>query len=122
MCARPWAISRAETGNGKTAVIQALASCVGATLVVQNLNVQSDSADLLGGFRPVQLRSLAHPLLVDALDAFPKLFSKSVRPRTRCVYLGRGCFRELPNHPRTCIARCADTGQRRVPACTETQL
>lgn len=29
-----------ETGTGKTSVIQALASAVGATLVVQNLNIQ----------------------------------------------------------------------------------
>ena len=54
-----------------------MASSVGATLVVQNLNVQSDSADLLGGFRPVQLRNLAHPLLVSVLDIFPKLFSRT---------------------------------------------
>ena len=40
-----------ETGCGKTAMIQALARKVGASLVVHNLSVQSDSSELLGGYR-----------------------------------------------------------------------
>lgn len=64
-----------ETGNGKTAVIQALADAVGATLVVQNLNVQSDTSDLLGGYRPVQLRQVALPVYEKFCALFPRLFS-----------------------------------------------
>jgi midasin len=38
-----------QTGCGKTTVVQQLANLLGSKLVVQNLNVQSDSSDLLGG-------------------------------------------------------------------------
>ena len=41
-----------ETGTGKTTVVQQLAQQMGHTLVVHNLNQQSDSSELLGGFRP----------------------------------------------------------------------
>lgn len=48
-----------ETGCGKTALVQRLAEGTGRKLVVQNLSLQTDGADLLGGFRPVELRQLA---------------------------------------------------------------
>ena len=64
-----------ETGNGKTSVIQALADSVGATLLVQNLNVQSDSTDLLGGHKPVAMAAAARPLVNDFVDAFNATFS-----------------------------------------------
>lgn len=48
-----------ETGCGKTALVQRLAEGTGRQLVVQNLSLQTDGADLLGGFRPVELRQLA---------------------------------------------------------------
>ncbi|CAM9333744.1 unnamed protein product [Ectocarpus fasciculatus] len=48
-----------ETGCGKTALVQRLAEGTGRDLVVQNLSLQTDGADLLGGFRPVELRQLA---------------------------------------------------------------
>ncbi|CAM9986915.1 unnamed protein product, partial [Laminaria digitata] len=48
-----------ETGCGKTALVQRLASGTGRELVVQNLSLQTDGADLLGGFRPVEIRQLA---------------------------------------------------------------
>ena len=44
-----------ETGTGKTTVVQQLAQQMGHTLVVHNLNQQSDSSELLGGFRPLTL-------------------------------------------------------------------
>lgn len=49
-----------ETGTGKTTVVQHLARLAGQKLVVVNMSQQSDAADLLGGFRPVdvQVRSL----------------------------------------------------------------
>ena len=64
-----------ETGNGKTSVVQALASACGRTLHVQNLNVQSDSGDLFGGFRPVQLRAIGHELLTAVMELFPVVSS-----------------------------------------------
>lgn len=39
-----------ETGTGKTSVIQRLAYLTGRKLKVINLNQQSDSVDLLGGY------------------------------------------------------------------------
>jgi midasin len=43
-----------ETGTGKTTLVQEIASQVGAKLVVVNLSQQTDSSDLIGGFRPLQ--------------------------------------------------------------------
>ena len=62
-----------ETGCGKTSVIQALATAAGARLRVCNLNVQTDSADLLGGYKPVHLKQMAVPLL----GRFEALFERS---------------------------------------------
>ena len=39
---------------GKTTIVQQIAKQVGAKLVVLNLSQQTDSSDLLGGFKPVQ--------------------------------------------------------------------
>ena len=44
-------VSVGETGLGKTAVIQYLAAQAGKQLFVQNMNQQSDSSDLLGGYQ-----------------------------------------------------------------------
>ena len=59
-----------ETGCGKTAAVQYLAAKSGHTLRVINLNQQSDAADLLGGFRPVELRIALRP----AMESFERLF------------------------------------------------
>jgi midasin len=45
-----------ETGTGKTALVQFLARQVGARLMVLNMSQQTDSADFLGGFKPVEVR------------------------------------------------------------------
>lgn len=45
-----------ETGTGKTALVQFLARQVGVTLTVLNMSQQTDSADFLGGFKPVEVR------------------------------------------------------------------
>ncbi|EQC37386.1 hypothetical protein SDRG_04990 [Saprolegnia diclina VS20] len=66
-----------ETGCGKTTLIQYLASAMGQTLVVQNLNVQSDSADLLGGYKPVDVYQLARPLYMDFVNLFSSTFPSS---------------------------------------------
>jgi midasin (ATPase involved in ribosome maturation) len=66
-----------ETGNGKTSVIQALAYASGKQLLVYNLNVQSDSADLVGGFKPVHLRQIAVPLLQKFENLFLSTFQES---------------------------------------------
>ena len=63
-----------ETGTGKTALIQELARLVGAPLTVVNLSNQSESADFLGGFKPVSTRHLCLPLLPKFHNAFNKTF------------------------------------------------
>ncbi|EED15512.1 midasin, putative [Talaromyces stipitatus ATCC 10500] len=64
-----------ETGIGKTAVIQQLANLTCQKLTVVNLSQQSESSDLLGGFRPVNLRSTAIPLLDEFNQLFEQTFS-----------------------------------------------
>ena len=51
-----------ETGSGKTTMIQQLAQTLNHKLVVVNLSQQSEAGDLLGGFKPVNLRALAIPM------------------------------------------------------------
>ncbi|KAI1986408.1 AAA ATPase midasin [Ophidiomyces ophidiicola] len=59
-----------ETGIGKTAIIQRLASLLNQRLTVVNLSQQSETTDLIGGYKPVNLRSIAIPLV----DRFHSLF------------------------------------------------
>ena len=51
-----------ETGTGKTTAVQEIARILGKTLHVFNLNQNTDSADLLGGFKPVDLKYLLKPV------------------------------------------------------------
>ena len=43
--------------------MQELAARCGHKLLVQNLSLQTDAADLLGGYRPIDIKSLARPLV-----------------------------------------------------------
>ncbi|KAL8774243.1 MAG: hypothetical protein Q9209_000994 [Squamulea sp. 1 TL-2023] len=51
-----------ETGTGKTTMIQQFAESLNHKLVVVNLSQQSEAGDLLGGFKPVNMRALAIPM------------------------------------------------------------
>jgi len=62
-----------ETGIGKTTAVQHLAQMLGQKLVAINLSQQSESGDLLGGFKPVTTRSIVIPLQ----DEFTALFEDS---------------------------------------------
>lgn len=64
-----------ETGIGKTTVIQYLAAILGQELVVINLSQQSESADLIGGFKPVSVRSMMVPLMEEFDILFDVTFS-----------------------------------------------
>ena len=66
-----------ETGTGKTSAVQHLARQVGRRLVVVNLNQQTDSSDLLGGFKPVEMRQLVQPLMDELLLLLPKVTSEA---------------------------------------------
>ena len=59
-----------ETGIGKTTVIQQLADSLGYKLTAVNLSQQSEVGDLLGGFKPVNVKSLAIPLKEEFDDLF----------------------------------------------------
>ncbi|ETS75706.1 hypothetical protein PFICI_12650 [Pestalotiopsis fici W106-1] len=59
-----------ETGIGKTTVVQQLADVLGHKLVAVNLSQQSEVGDLLGGFKPVNVRTLAVPLKEEFEDLF----------------------------------------------------
>lgn len=59
-----------ETGIGKTTVVQQLAETLGHKLVAVNLSQQSEVGDLLGGFKPVNVRTLAVPLKEEFEDLF----------------------------------------------------
>ncbi|KAI9498450.1 P-loop containing nucleoside triphosphate hydrolase protein [Zychaea mexicana] len=63
-----------ETGTGKTTVVQQLADMLNQNLVVVNLSQQSDSSDLLGGFKPVEGKILAMPLKEMLEDLFERTF------------------------------------------------
>ncbi|XP_029647301.1 midasin-like [Octopus sinensis] len=72
-----------ETGTGKTSTIQYLANQLGHNLQVINMNQQSDSTDLLGGFKPVDLKLVVKPFK----DSFEELFCKTFSRKQNVVFL-----------------------------------
>ena len=72
-----------ETGTGKTTIIQELAGSLGHPLVVVNLSQQSEAGDLLGGYKPINIRTLAIPIKED----FDDLFTDTFPPNKNDLYL-----------------------------------
>ncbi|PWA97505.1 hypothetical protein CTI12_AA028730 [Artemisia annua] len=64
-----------ETGTGKTTLVQNLAARLGQKLTVLNLSQQSDIADLLGGFKPMNAQYVCFPLYREFEILFPITFS-----------------------------------------------
>ncbi|GFQ03814.1 midasin [Phtheirospermum japonicum] len=64
-----------ETGTGKTTLVQTLATKLGQKLTVLNLSQQSDAADLLGGFKPMDARFVCVPLYQEFENLFTSTFS-----------------------------------------------
>lgn len=64
-----------ETGTGKTTVVQQLADMMHFNLRVLNLSQQTESGDLLGGFKPVDVKTLVVPLKEDFGELFESTFS-----------------------------------------------
>ncbi|XP_011501204.1 PREDICTED: midasin-like [Ceratosolen solmsi marchali] len=81
-----------ETGTGKTSSIQYLARITGHKLIVINMNQQSESADLLGGYKPVDLKFLIFPIREEFEILFRSYFA--VEPN-----------REFLNHIGTCFKK-----------------
>lgn len=65
-----------ETGNGKTTIVQSLASLLGVKLYVHNLSQVSDPSDIIGGFKPIAVSTLLAPLVSDFFDIFPNFLDK----------------------------------------------
>ena len=65
-----------ETGCGKTTVVQQLAKLSGHELLVQNLSLQTDSTDLLGGYRPLEMKQVARQVHLQFVDLFVSSFSR----------------------------------------------
>ncbi|OAG39541.1 hypothetical protein AYO21_06185 [Fonsecaea monophora] len=64
-----------ETGVGKTTLVQYVANLVGQTLTVINLSRQSEAGDLIGGLKPVTVRSLVLPIVERFNTLFDDTFS-----------------------------------------------
>ncbi|KAG8214523.1 midasin [Butyriboletus roseoflavus] len=65
-----------ETGTGKTSAITHLASLLRRPLISLNLSHQTESSDLLGGFKPVDTRIPASELHAEFLELFGNTFSR----------------------------------------------
>ena len=65
-----------ETGGGKTTLVQQLARLAGQSVMVQNLSLQTDSTDLLGGFRPLEMKHVARRVYQEFVDLFTSTFSR----------------------------------------------
>lgn len=65
-----------ETGTGKTSVVTHLASLLHRPLISLNLSHQTESSDLLGGFKPVDARVPGAQLQQKFLDLFGGTFSR----------------------------------------------
>uniref|UniRef100_A0A671LK38 Midasin n=1 Tax=Sinocyclocheilus anshuiensis TaxID=1608454 RepID=A0A671LK38_9TELE len=80
-----------ETGTGKTSTVQYLAEMTGHKLRVVNMNQQSDTADLLGGYKPVDQKLILLPFR----EVFEDLFSQTYSRKQNLTFLGhvQTCFR-----------------------------
>ena len=64
-----------ETGVGKTSAVQHLAGLVGRKLITVNLNQQTESSDLLGGYKPVDIEHFIKPVRAKFENLFAETFS-----------------------------------------------
>ncbi|KAL1775570.1 midasin isoform X1 [Sigmodon hispidus] len=85
-----------ETGAGKTSTVQHLARATGHHLRVINMNQQSDTADLLGGFKPVDHKVIWLPLR----ETFEELFVQTFSKKQNFTFLGhiQTCYRQKRWH------------------------
>lgn len=82
-CAEP-ALLVGETGTGKTTVVQHLANMLNIKLNVINLSQQSDSTDLLGGYKPVDIRT---HIFLPLRDTFDQIFASTFSVNENQKYL-----------------------------------
>ena len=81
-----------ETGTGKTTIVQRLADSLQQKLTVVNLSQQSEAGDLLGGYKPVNMRAIAVPMKEEFEQLLELTFS-SKRNQHYIDILGRSIAR-----------------------------
>ncbi|KAI5962071.1 uncharacterized protein KGF55_003146 [Candida pseudojiufengensis] len=59
-----------ETGTGKTTIVQQIAKILHKNLTVINVSQQTEAGDLLGGYKPINSKTLA----INVQEVFEKLF------------------------------------------------
>ena len=79
-----------ETGTGKTSTVQYLAAQCAVSLKVVNMSQQSDSSDLLGGYKPVEMKQIVAPVR----EKFEVLFCKTFSRKQNVKFLShiQRCF------------------------------
>lgn len=79
-----------ETGTGKTTVVQEIAKMMHKNLTVINVSQQTESGDLLGGYKPVNTKTIAIPIQ----ETFENLFlaTFSLKKNARFSSLLTKCF------------------------------
>jgi midasin len=70
------ALLTGETGTGKTTAVTYLASLLSHPLVSLNLSQQTESSDLIGGWKPVEARGPAQALQERFMNLFNGTFSR----------------------------------------------
>jgi len=64
-----------DTGCGKTTLVQHCAQLFSKPLFVYNMNQDSDALDLIGGFKPMDIKFIIRKLLEKFLKLFERLAS-----------------------------------------------
>ncbi|ODV78832.1 midasin [Suhomyces tanzawaensis NRRL Y-17324] len=65
-----------ETGTGKTTIVQQIAKMMNKKLIVINVSQQTESGDLLGGYKPVNAKTMVVPIQDEFQRLFLATFSK----------------------------------------------
>lgn len=102
-----------ETGCGKTTVVQRLANLTGQSLLVQNLSLQTDSTDLLGGYKPLEMRHVARGVYDKFVDLFVSSFSRSQNAqflRYVLTAFEKGDWKKLAQ----CFLKAAGMGEKKM--------
>jgi midasin len=105
-----------ETGCGKTTLLQQLARYADRELIVQNLSLQTDSTDLLGGYRPLEMPHIARNAYLDFVDIFVSTFSRKQNAdflKYASSVLEKGQWKKLAQ----CFRRAAGLGLAKVSSC-----
>lgn len=106
-------------GCGKTTLVQRLANLTGRSLLVQNLSLQTDSTDLLGGYKPLEMRHVARDVYDKFVDLFVSSFSRSQNAQFLKYVLAaleKGDWKKLAQ----CFSKAAGMGEKKVSQTNET--